>query len=656
LNFLAPLLLGLGALAAPVVVLYILKVRRREVRVPYLRLWEQLVIDTKARSLFKRLKRLYSLLLQLLILASLVLAAAQPDFELASSEKESIVLLLDCSASMHTLEPGAEGSPDRTRFELMLERARTFVEGRSREDEMLIAAVSDRVEVLVPFNRSKLRLRDAVNRARLTKRSLDADAALAFAREVTADRGAPVVLFLSDGNAGAVPAALAALNTPSEGAAEAAGSNASPATSEALRSQKALQASYVAIGTTTDNAAILRFTARKNESLGTDFLLAVLVNHGSTPLETRLELSRDGNLIAVEPVTLPVGEEFTWSKKLTLGEGGTLRLALDTADRFQLDNEAFAFVPALRQRKIGLVVAEDHQAEPFLVAFQAMVEFVSETSFFTTAERYATMTPERREADVTICVGVIPADLPTKGNLILMDTPVPDFLPATELGRDNSPTVWDWDREHLLNRYLNYRELPIPPARYLRLDRGQALVSSFEGPIISAFDLGDRRAVHIGFDMTAELFPFRLAFPMLLRNAVAWFEAEEDVLFESTYSPGTTITPLRRVADPAPKATLLVDGVVTDRPLEVREGRFYFNETEEPGAYAFVIDARNYPTTVNLFDAAESAIAPSLVATEIKTGSEHRSLFNRDLWVILAALGLALWTLEWITFHRRITE
>jgi hypothetical protein len=634
MNFATPLMLGLGALAVPVTILYILKVRRRDVRVPYLRLWEQLVIDTKARALFKRLKRLYSLLLQLLILASLVFAIAEPDFDLKSSEKESIVLLLDCSASMHTVEPGGEGAPDRTRFELMLERAQEFVEGRSREDEMLIAAVSDRVDVLVPFNRSKLRLRDALERAKSTKRSLDADAALAFAREVTADRSAPVVLFLSDGNSGAVPANLA------------------------LVSGK--QASYVPIGKVSENVAILRFTARKNEGLGTDYLLAVLKNHGTAPIETRLELSRDGNVIAVEPVTLPPGEDFTWSKKLTLDQGGTLRLALDHNDNFALDNEAFAVVRPVRLRKIGLVVATEDQAEPFIVAFQAMVEFVSENSFFTTLEMYATMTPERREADITICLGVVPDGLPPRGNVILMDTPLPDFLPATEVARDPKPSVWDWNRDHILNRYLNYRDLPIPPARILRLSAGEALVSSLDGPLISAFDLPDRRAVHVGFDMTAELFPFRLAFPMLLRNAIAWFEAEEDVLFEPTYTPGATITPLRRIDDPAPTVTFLRDGAPVEVPLEPREGRFWFADTDEPGAYVFRIDERNHPAAVNLFDPRESAIAPTELPAaadgDVSAGTAHRSLFNRDLWALLAALGLALWTLEWVTYHRRLTE
>jgi hypothetical protein len=314
----------------------------------------------------------------------------------------------------------------------------------------------------------------------------------------------------------------------------------------------------------------------------------------------------------------------------------------------------------VRLRKIGLVVAHEDQAAPFIVAFQAMVEYVSEHSFFTTLDMYATMTDERRDADITICLGVVPDGLPPRGNLILMDTPVPAFLPATEIARDEKPSVWDWDREHVLNRYLNYRDLPIPPARILRLSAGEALVSSLDGPLVSAFDLADRRVVHIGFDMTAELFPFRLAFPMLLRNAIAWFESEEDVLFEPTYAPGATITPLRRIADPAPTVTFLRGDAPVEVALEPREGRFYFADTDEPGAYVFRIDERNHPAAVNVFDPRESAIAPTELhqdaAGNVSAGTAHRSLFNRDLWALLAALGLALWTLEWVTFHRRLTE
>ncbi|MFT7679837.1 MAG: hypothetical protein ACI8QC_003842, partial [Planctomycetota bacterium] len=171
MNFAAPLLLGLGALALPVTVLYILKVKRRRESVPYLRLWEELLVETRARSLFQRLKRLYSLLLQLLILGSIVFALSQPAFELASVKKESIVLLLDTSASMNALEDPETG---RTRFDMLMERAAEFVEGRSFEDEMMLVAVNDRVDVLSSFNRNTIRLRAGLERLEPSERSLDA--------------------------------------------------------------------------------------------------------------------------------------------------------------------------------------------------------------------------------------------------------------------------------------------------------------------------------------------------------------------------------------------------------------------------------------------------------------------------------------------------
>jgi hypothetical protein len=72
-------------------------------------------------------------------------------------------------------------------------------------------------------------------------------------------------------------------------------------------------------------------------------------------------------------------------------------------------------------------------------------------------------------------------------------------------------------------------------------------VESYDGPLVAAFEDGARMSVYVGFDMTAELFPFRLAFPIFLRNAIAWFEVEEDLLFEDSYAPGEVIQPLRRV-------------------------------------------------------------------------------------------------------------
>src|SRR5215467_6128285 len=94
-------LLQIGALAgALVVVFYILKLRRRPVSVPFEKLWERILRDKEATSLFSQLKRLFSLLLQLALLALLLLALGDPRPAANVLEGRNIVVLVDASASM----------------------------------------------------------------------------------------------------------------------------------------------------------------------------------------------------------------------------------------------------------------------------------------------------------------------------------------------------------------------------------------------------------------------------------------------------------------------------------------------------------------------------------------------------------------------------
>ncbi|MCK6586737.1 MAG: BatA domain-containing protein, partial [Polyangiaceae bacterium] len=57
-------LIQIGALAGVIVVVfYILKLRRRPVAVPFSKIWERILRDKEATSLFSQLKRILSLLL-----------------------------------------------------------------------------------------------------------------------------------------------------------------------------------------------------------------------------------------------------------------------------------------------------------------------------------------------------------------------------------------------------------------------------------------------------------------------------------------------------------------------------------------------------------------------------------------------------------------
>src|SRR3954470_20552442 len=98
--FLAPLALALSAFAAPIILLYMLRLRRRDVEVSSTMLWQQLLRDREANAPWQRLRRNLLLLLQLLILAALIIALARPFITVPTVTTGRIAVLLDASASM----------------------------------------------------------------------------------------------------------------------------------------------------------------------------------------------------------------------------------------------------------------------------------------------------------------------------------------------------------------------------------------------------------------------------------------------------------------------------------------------------------------------------------------------------------------------------
>src|SRR5580704_8817433 len=93
-----------GVAGAAVVALYILKLRRRAIAVPFSPLWQRILRDKEATSLFSKLKRLLSLLLQLALLALLVLALGDPRAAATLMRGRNVVVLVDASASMQATD------------------------------------------------------------------------------------------------------------------------------------------------------------------------------------------------------------------------------------------------------------------------------------------------------------------------------------------------------------------------------------------------------------------------------------------------------------------------------------------------------------------------------------------------------------------------
>ena len=132
MSFVAPTALWWALLAIPIIALYILRVRLRRKRVSTTMFWDRVFEEKRTTSLWRRLRHLVSLLLQLAFLALLVLALGDPIFSWLSQKRQHIVLVIDNSASMNAGEDGG------TRLDVAKRCAKDLIRGLRMGDEMAI--------------------------------------------------------------------------------------------------------------------------------------------------------------------------------------------------------------------------------------------------------------------------------------------------------------------------------------------------------------------------------------------------------------------------------------------------------------------------------------------------------------------------------------
>src|SRR5512145_1028988 len=143
MHFLTPLGFFLAALAIPILLLYMLKLRRKQVQVSSTFLWVQLLRDQQANAPWQKLKRNLLLILQLLILAALVIAFARPAIRVPTVASGSVIVLRDASASMNATDVNP------SRFAEARRAVEPLIDGLSSASTMTLILVGDSPPTLI---------------------------------------------------------------------------------------------------------------------------------------------------------------------------------------------------------------------------------------------------------------------------------------------------------------------------------------------------------------------------------------------------------------------------------------------------------------------------------------------------------------------------
>ncbi len=613
MRFFAPAGLAFLGVLVPIIILYILRLRRRTQVVSTVAIWDRVFKREVQSALWRKIKRIISLILHLAIAAIIALAIARP----VLSDKlvpQRVVVVLDASASM-TAGLGAAplariiASPngaamtsdeesgalrgERTRFEAAIDLVRAQVLDLSVEDRMMIVRSGPRPEVLAPMTGEKEALLRALDLARPGQAEGDLRAAieLAFAacrsEQALVELGRPddgaatdapregdpefEVLVLSDGAAGSLAARVLATEEGG-GAGEDAGAagddppDAPPAAApvdvlgpEPLAElvPERTRVVYVPLGSArAPNLAVTAFSARRLPRAVGD------LTQVSADFEVLVTVENFGDTEAVAQCEIhldgvlfdPIGERvFPPGEEVSLPVR-TLTLRHGGVLEMRLESEGDAL--AADDRAFA-VIPEVEPASVLLV--QAVPDlFLSNALANDTDVRVEGLDPggwpPSKTYDVTIFEGWIPEKLPP-GNLVLI-APRGKSNPFDIEESFDAPVIKDWDREHPLLSYVVLEDVVFLKAQRIdalpKTGGWSRIAEAFRGPLVLVSDDARRRIAYFSFAFTETDLVLRPSFPILVSNLVQWLREKGQRSQEESVPTGS-IARVRMAADEPPE-------------------------------------------------------------------------------------------------------
>jgi hypothetical protein len=690
-SFLGPLPFALwayvaGGAAALAIGAYIIKMRRRRFEVPFAQLWRRVLDQKDANALWKQLKRLMSLLLILLILGVVLFAALDPTLGAVDRKARSVVLLIDASASMKATDgdDGAKAAPGprtggTTRLAAAKQRAKALVDAMGGGDLAMVMKVDGQATPMSRFSSDGPMLDKIIDDLTASDTPADLPRALGAAADALRDRKNPLIVLVSDG---AFPEAQLGLVSWDAPGAPAPGGAPTAAKADgknlAAVDLGGIDVRYLPVGHRSDNVGIIAFNVRRYIANKAAYEVYLEVqNFGTEPATRQLTLYNGDSAVDRKTITLAPGKrEHAIYKELPAGGDNHLRASLQPvdgpggSDPFPLDDQAFALLPARKKQKVLMVTDDNLYLEGALLVYDNI-----DPSKISPAE-YDAKPALADGFDTVIFDEHTPTVLPPPPTGLIFFHPTGEHSPIAIRGTTAHPHITETDEGHPVMRWVTLADVNFDKSEVFAPDpaRGeQTLAYAIREPIIAAKRDGNRKLITFGFSLPAQGregvtdLPLRVAFPLLLVNALDWFAGDQADLL-TTYPTGARARiPLDGVVGATEAEVLGPDGVTTKVPVLDGLATFYGSHV---GYYKVTARGPGAATTggaplaqlelaANLASPSESDIAPSSELTlgghKLMAPEAFAITHSQQLWIYLVLLAAILIALEWITYHRRIT-
>lgn len=637
MTFLAPsVAIVAAAVALPVLLLlYLLKLKRRPVRVSTILFWPAAGKDVQANVPWRMLRPSWLFFLHLALLLLLLTAAGRPAILGAVGQGDRVILLIDSSASMSARD--VPGGP--TRLDLAKERAEELIRnarvGGSRR--MAIVTFAAEPSLACDFSSSRTVLRDALDRVVGTDQPGELRPALELAAALGGgdeEQSASAIL-ISDGGVRYDEAAQSPILVRYERVGSGSEADA-------------------------DNLGIVALAAQRDaKDPGLVRVFLDVVNASTKALASPVVLSVDGQVAARRAVEVPahtgrVGHQ-TLSVELAIPSGGVLLATLSRVDALDCDNSAALVLPPPTRPAAWLVRPEgpreptDHPGSWLLA--DAMGELGLRRLERLTPEVYeeAATRGEMEFVDLVVFDRVVPRVLPRCASLHFGAIPA---IEGIEAGTEEPAAagVVLWKRTHPVLRYVSLDTLVVAKAPPMRAIAGLGSEELAQGPQGALIALSERQGVRrlvVGFDLSQSNWPLQAGFPVFLASAVDYLTMRGEASIGESY----------RTAAPAMVRATGAGEIVLRGPTEVRvnavgPGEVRTGAIPRSGVYLADGPVSTRALAVNVADELESSLVnPEDVPVGARTAvSGAAAREPREIWAWFIGAAALLLLVEWVVY------
>jgi hypothetical protein len=645
-----------AAVSVPLLLLlYFLKLKRREQIVSSTLLWKRAVQDLQVNAPFQRLRRNLLLLLQLLVLLAILLALAGPILSLIAGPARRYVILIDRSASMNAtdVKPNRlQAAKEQAKIFVESLRSKAFYSLRDDSDQTMVIAFDSRAKVLCNFTSDKKQLNRAIEAVTpsddVSSLAEVIVVAQAFAQSpgieadyMSAEEPARLILF-SDGQ-------IRDLDQIVVGPDEL---------------------TFHCLGESPQNVAVIAMQARRSYEIPEEVsVFATLANYGAEPVNCDVQLSINNDVRAVRTVTVPprASDESSGAVRpgklavdfsLSYAEGGVLEVrklkSSDETDCLTCDDAAWAILPAPKKLSVLLVTAGNKVLESALQACPlAKLELQSPAQFDAVDQNDLSI---EQRYDMIVLDNHVPAKLP-KCRYLVFGRP-PDGIDVSSPQELENQVIVDWRTKHPVLKYVDLTNLFAAKCYKMILPRDADVLAEFnETPALALVRRNGSVFLLAGFDVLQSNWPFEPSFVLFCYNAAGFLGMQLGGGQEMNLKVGEPIVVEGLDGQIAAK----IDGPDFSG-MEIRSsvsGSLRFPGTDRAGTYRLSIGGQpDRFFAVNLLDTEESNIEPvkEIVLSGQPVQAEERGLSraNMPLWPFLVGLALVLVCLEWIIYNYKV--